>query len=112
MNRNNILGISTIAALGVGLMTNVTVGQSAKSDKERFIGTWTLVSITSGEDADQTLPYGPNPRGTMMVVCSLIPPDKQAIDLVISLFVGRSWSRSIMREDVCQAIGVARGRRQ
>jgi hypothetical protein len=67
MNCNNILGISTFAALGVALMTNATVGQSAKSDKERFIGTWTLVSITSGEGANQTLPYGPNPKGTMMV---------------------------------------------
>ena len=33
MNRNNILRISTITALGVALMTNATVGQSAKSDK-------------------------------------------------------------------------------
>src|SRR5215813_9253463 len=66
MNRNNILRISTITALGVALMTNATVGQSAKSDKERLIGTWTLVSITSGEGANQTLPYGPNPKGTMM----------------------------------------------
>jgi Lipocalin-like domain len=45
-------------------MTNTTAGQSAKSDKERFIGTWTLVSLTSG--ANQTLPYGPNPKGTLM----------------------------------------------
>jgi hypothetical protein len=64
MNRSNILRISTIAALGVALMTSATVG---KSDKERFIGTWTLVSITSGEGANQTLPYGydPNEKGTM-----------------------------------------------
>ena len=66
MNRNNILRISTITALGVALMTNATVGQSAKSDKERFIGTWTLVSITSGEGTNKTLPC-PNPKGTMMV---------------------------------------------
>jgi hypothetical protein len=48
-------------------MTGINVGQSAKSDKERFIGTWTLVSITSGEGANRTLPYGPNLKGTMMV---------------------------------------------
>jgi hypothetical protein len=30
-------------------MTSTTIGQTAKSDKERFIGTWTLVSIASGE---------------------------------------------------------------
>jgi hypothetical protein len=69
MNRNNILRISTITALGVALMTNATVGQSAKSDKERFIGTWTLVSITSGEGTNKTLPC-PNPKGTMMVDAS------------------------------------------
>jgi hypothetical protein len=66
MNRSNILRISTIAALGVALMTSATVGESAKSDKERFIGTWMLVSLTSGEGANQILPYGPNPKGTMM----------------------------------------------
>ena len=70
MNRNSILRISTIAALGVALMTNATVGQSSKSDKERLIGTWTLVSITSGEGTNQTLPYGPNPKGTMMADAS------------------------------------------
>lgn len=59
--------ISTITALGVALITSTAVGQSANNDKERFIGSWTLVSLTSGEGANQTLPYGPNPRGTMMV---------------------------------------------
>jgi hypothetical protein len=67
MNYGGILRIVTIAALGVALTTDTTVGQSAKSDKERFIGSWTLISLTSGEGANQTLPYGPNPNGTMMV---------------------------------------------
>ena len=67
MNSTNILRISAITALGITLMTGTTLGQPAKSDKERFIGTWTLVSLTSGEGKDQTLPYGPNPKGTMMV---------------------------------------------
>jgi hypothetical protein len=52
------------------MMTSSTVGQSAKSDKECFVGSWTLVSLTSGEGANQTLPYGPNPKGTMMVDAS------------------------------------------
>jgi hypothetical protein len=59
MNRNNIVVISPIAALGVALMTNATVGQSAKSDKERFIGTWTLVSITSGQAQTRRCPTVP-----------------------------------------------------
>jgi hypothetical protein len=59
--------ISIITAFGVALINGAAVGQSANSDKERFIGSWTLVSLTSGEGANQTLPYGPNPKGTMMV---------------------------------------------
>src|SRR5215475_5604966 len=67
MNRSNILRISAITPLGIALMTSATVGQPGKSDKERFVGTWTLVSLTSGDGANQSLPYGPNPKGTMMV---------------------------------------------
>jgi hypothetical protein len=67
MNSAKILRISAITAFGIASMISVTIGQPAKSDKERFIGTWTLVSLTSGEGANQSLPYGPNPKGTMMV---------------------------------------------
>jgi hypothetical protein len=66
MTSANIFRISAITALGIALMTSTTVGQSTKSDKERFIGTWTLTSITSGEGTNQSLPYGSNPKGTMM----------------------------------------------
>jgi hypothetical protein len=67
MSCGNIIRLATMTALGIASMTSGTVGQSAKSDKERFIGTWTLVSLTAGEGANQTLPYGPNPKGTMMI---------------------------------------------
>src|SRR5262245_17297175 len=43
------------------------VGQTARTAKERLVGSWTLLSLTAGEGADQTLPYGPNPKGSMMV---------------------------------------------
>ena len=43
------------------------VGQTARTAKERLVGSWTLTSLTAGEGADQTLPYGPNPKGSMMV---------------------------------------------
>ena len=66
MKSANLLRISAITAWGIALMTSAVVGQPAKSDKERFIGVWTLVSLTSGEGANQTMPYGPNPKGTMM----------------------------------------------
>jgi hypothetical protein len=48
-------------------MSGSAMGRSRKSDKERLVGSWTLVSLTAGEGANQTLPYGPNPKGTMMV---------------------------------------------
>src|ERR1700737_3978308 len=48
-------------------MTGGTVGQPTKTDKERLVGSWVLVSLISGEGAEPTLPYGPNPKGTMMV---------------------------------------------
>jgi hypothetical protein len=39
----------------------------AKTAKERLVGAWTLVSLTAGEEADQTFPYGANPKGSMIV---------------------------------------------
>jgi Lipocalin-like domain len=39
----------------------------AKTAKERLVGAWTLVSLTAGEEADQTFPYGAHPKGSMMV---------------------------------------------
>ncbi len=42
-------------------------GPSAKTAREQLVGSWTLVALTAGAGADQTLPYGPNPKGTMMV---------------------------------------------
>src|SRR6516165_12417626 len=53
--------------LGMSLISGSTLGQSTRSNKERLVGSWVLVSLTSGEGTSQTLPYGPNPKGTMMV---------------------------------------------
>jgi Lipocalin-like domain len=38
-----------------------------QSDKERLVGTWMLVSLTAGEGAARSFPYGRDPKGTMMV---------------------------------------------
>ncbi|HEY7246339.1 MAG TPA: lipocalin-like domain-containing protein [Xanthobacteraceae bacterium] len=38
-----------------------------KSDRERFVGSWILVSLTSGDGGSHYLPYGPDPKGAMMV---------------------------------------------
>ena len=48
-------------------MASETVDQTRKSDKEQLVGSWILVSLTAGNGAKQTLPYGANPKGTMMV---------------------------------------------
>jgi Lipocalin-like domain len=48
-------------------MASETVDQTRKSDKEQLVGSWILVSLTAGGGAKQTLPYGANPKGTMMV---------------------------------------------
>jgi Lipocalin-like domain len=53
--------------VGISAMTGSAVGPAAKSAKERLVGSWTLLSLTAGEGAEQTLPYGPNPKGSMMV---------------------------------------------
>jgi hypothetical protein len=41
--------------------------QRAKTAKERLVGSWTLVSLTAGEGADQSFPFGAKPNGSMMV---------------------------------------------
>jgi hypothetical protein len=48
-------------------MASETVDQTRKGDKEQLVGSWILVSLTAGDGAKQTMPYGPNPKGTMMV---------------------------------------------
>ena len=48
-------------------MASETVDQTRKSDKEQLVGSWILVSLTAGDGAKQTMPYGPNPKGTMTV---------------------------------------------
>ena len=48
-------------------MMGNAVRQPPKSDNERLVGSWILTSLTSGEGAGRSLPYGPDPKGTMMV---------------------------------------------
>jgi hypothetical protein len=68
MSLRNVLGISAAVGLAIPLMMGgAVIGQSAKSDKERLVGSWALVALTVGEGAAQTLPYGPDPKGLMMI---------------------------------------------
>jgi len=67
MNLRNVIGISAVIGLVIPLIMGSAVGQAAKSDKEQLVGSWTLVALTVGEGATQALPYGPYPKGSMMV---------------------------------------------
>ena len=53
MNRRSIIGLSTVAALGLALCTSTAVGQSAKD----LVGSWTIVSAEA---------FGPNPKGLLI----------------------------------------------
>ena len=53
MNRRSIIGLSTVAALGLALYSGNAVGQSAKD----LVGTWTIVSAEA---------FGPNPKGVLI----------------------------------------------
>jgi hypothetical protein len=65
MRLGKLLG-AAVTALGIcGAME-----QSAASDKEQLVGSWSLVAITVGEGDTQVLPYGPHPKGSMIVDAS------------------------------------------
>jgi hypothetical protein len=55
------------AALPPGVAPEEPTRGAKKTIKERLVGTWTLVSLTVGEGADATMPYGASPKGTMMI---------------------------------------------
>jgi len=48
-------------------MPDHAIGRPLKGDKERLVGSWILTSLISGEGAGEILPYGANPKGSMMV---------------------------------------------
>lgn len=53
-----------IAAMALGA---VPAAAQDKPAKEQIVGSWTLASITVGEGANKAEPYGPNPKGTLMI---------------------------------------------
>jgi Lipocalin-like domain len=46
------------------LMPGGTVARPGKSDKEHLVGSWILISLSAGDGAKETMPYGPNPKDT------------------------------------------------
>src|SRR5215470_1423704 len=53
MNRRNVIGFSTITALGLALCSSNAISQSAKD----LVETWTIVSAEA---------FGPNPKGLLI----------------------------------------------
>jgi hypothetical protein len=49
------------------LMPGGTVARPGKSDKEHLVGSWILISLSAGDGAKETMPYGPNPKGTICI---------------------------------------------
>jgi hypothetical protein len=65
MNRLGILGLSTVAALGLALPGSALSQQ--KSLKEKLVGTWSQVSIDIAfSDGTKRPLYGENPKGIVI----------------------------------------------
>ena len=63
MNRRGVIGFSSVAALGMGLLAGSAAGEE-KSLKEQLLGTWNLVSHESVLPDGSKFPrYGANPKG-------------------------------------------------
>jgi hypothetical protein len=59
-----------LAASGLAMLLGSTMpggAQPANSTKARMVGTWTLVSLTGGDGANLSDPFGQNPKGVMTV---------------------------------------------
>jgi hypothetical protein len=66
MNRRNLVRISAITALGVGLVSSTAIAQQ-RSLKEQLVGTWTLVSNeVTPPNGTKGQPYGENPKGILI----------------------------------------------
>jgi hypothetical protein len=67
MQRKYLLSLSMIAALGFAMLTGGAFAQQ-KSLKEQLVGTWIMVSAeTTNPDGTKFLPFGPNPKGIMVL---------------------------------------------
>jgi hypothetical protein len=65
MNRNNMLSLSAMMALGLALLPGNAMAQQ-KSLKEQLVGTWTLVSVTDVyQDGRKEKSWGPAVKGAV-----------------------------------------------
>jgi hypothetical protein len=67
MNRQSIINISAITALGLGVFPSDVIAQQ-NSLKDQLVGTWTLVSFqNTAADGTKTPVFGPQPKGIFMI---------------------------------------------
>ena len=63
MNRIAILGLAALTAVGIVLLPNHAMAQSAKD----FVGTWELVSnVNTAKDGTKTDGFGAHPKGIIV----------------------------------------------
>ncbi len=63
MNRIAILGLAALTAVGIVLLPNQALAQSAKD----FVGTWELVSnINTAKDGTKIDGFGAHPKGIVV----------------------------------------------
>ena len=67
MSRRSVIRLSTIAALGLAMLSGSATAQQ-KTLKEQVAGTWLLASAeTTNADGSKMLPFGPNPKGILVL---------------------------------------------
>jgi hypothetical protein len=65
MNRRMMFIASALSASLVGLA--VPAGKSSAQTAKDIVGTWTIVSNVTDQAGKKTEPYGPNPKGIMVL---------------------------------------------
>ena len=65
--KRSIFAFSAITALGLVLLPSSIVAQQGTL-RQQLVGTWTLVSEeTTAQNGTKEQPYGPNPRGILIL---------------------------------------------
>ena len=68
--KRSIFAFSAITALGLVLLSSSIVAQQGTL-RQQLVGTWTLVSEeTTAQNGTKEQPYGPNPRGILILDAS------------------------------------------
>jgi len=66
MRRRSILSISAITLLGLAVLAGSAASQQ-RSLKDQLVGSWTSVAIVTDTGGNKVEPFGPNPRGLLIL---------------------------------------------